>query len=338
MTDPIVKHYRSTTPAAVPTLSEGQIAVNMNDGKIFFGPSGGGTGVEIGYVLPATLNNYLLLTGGTISGALNVNGILTLGDDVTAGAYYIEFDDGAGVSDSNGNKVMVITKVTSAVNHINITNAATGTPPLIQPAGTDANIALRLQGKGISKVQLGDANLNYPDVDGVNRELLQTDGSGNLSWAKNPLVSSLLHIQDQKAQGVQGQSLSSGAWRTKDLNTVVTNEISGASLATNQITLPAGTYWADISSPVYGQPNASLHKAKLYNITDAANTIIGTSERCSHSSNSSTCSFITGKFTIAGAKVFEVQHRVGNSITGGTHCDFFGTIEIYTDVKIWKLY
>ena len=42
-----------------------------------------------------------------------------------------------------------------------------------------------------------------------------------------------LHIQDQKPQGTYGGTFTAGAWRTRDLNTVLTNTITGASLAAN---------------------------------------------------------------------------------------------------------
>ena len=65
------------------------------------------------------------------------------------------------------------------------------------------------------------------------------------------LKHNLLHIRDEKAQNTAGGTFTSGAWRTRDLNTVKTNEITGASLAANQITLPAGTYWVEWSAPAY---------------------------------------------------------------------------------------
>ena len=52
----------------------------------------------------------------------------------------------------------------------------------------------------------------------------------------------LLHMRDEKANGTQGGTFTSGSWYTRDLNTVVTNEINGASLSSNQFTLPAGDY------------------------------------------------------------------------------------------------
>lgn len=57
------------------------------------------------------------------------------------------------LTDSNGNELVTFTETASAVNQINITNAATGTTgPLISPEG-ETNIDLRLAGKGTGKVK-----------------------------------------------------------------------------------------------------------------------------------------------------------------------------------------
>jgi len=45
--------------------------------------------------------------------------------------------------DTNGNETIVFTATASAVNHIGITNAATGNPPEIAAIGDDSNIASR---------------------------------------------------------------------------------------------------------------------------------------------------------------------------------------------------
>ena len=61
------------------------------------------------------------------------------------------------------------------------------------------------------------------------------------------------NIVDQKANGTNAGSFTSGAWRTRDLNTTIgNNTITGSSLSSNQFTLPSGTYRINASSPAYG--------------------------------------------------------------------------------------
>lgn len=89
---------------------------------------------------------------------------------------------GTAITDTNGNEIIETPATASAVNHLKVTNAITGTGVLLEGAGDDTNIPIRLRGKGSSKVQLGDADLKFPDVDGSSSQVLTTDGSGNLSW------------------------------------------------------------------------------------------------------------------------------------------------------------
>jgi hypothetical protein len=146
----------------------------------------------------------------------------------------------------------------------------------------------------------------------------------------------LLHVRDEKASGTGGGTLTSGAWRTRTLNTSLTNEISGASLSSNQITLPSGTYFINAIANVGA--NSQSHKAKLANITDTSDTVIGTSE-FNEPGSGSTKSFVIGRFTIASSKVFELQHRSGNTTdaNGFGVSSGFSVVEVYADVQIWKV-
>ncbi len=56
------------------------------------------------------------------------------------------------VLDNNGNELVVFTGVTSAVNYITITNAATGSGPIIGVDGSDTNIDLNILPKGTGTV------------------------------------------------------------------------------------------------------------------------------------------------------------------------------------------
>jgi hypothetical protein len=174
--------------------------------------------------------------------------------------------------------------------------------------------------------------------------IADTSDSGN---AKKVLASDLavllstqllLHIQDQKTSGVNGGTFTAGANRTRDLTTVITNEIPGASLGSNQITLPAGSYYIEVRAPAF---YVAKHQAYLRNITDGLTTLTGSSTAVNflESSGSITDSCIQGKFTIASSKVFEVQHRCSATFAtfGFGQSTSFGPFEVYTDVRIWKL-
>ena len=146
--------------------------------------------------------------------------------------------------------------------------------------------------------------------------------------------SQLFHVRDEKANNTNGGSCTGGTWNTRDLNTILTNEISGASLSSNQITLPSGTYFITASAPMHV---VARHKLKLRNITDSSDTLIGTSEY--HNSDEQVRSFLTGRFTIASSKTFELQHYSQNSIaTNGLGMQTSASVvEVYADVQIWKV-
>jgi hypothetical protein len=69
----------------------------------------------------------------------------------------------------------------SAVNEITITNADTTNAPEISATGDDTNIDLKLTPKGSGNLVLD--GIKFPNADGTANQVLQTDGSGNLSFA-----------------------------------------------------------------------------------------------------------------------------------------------------------
>lgn len=67
----------------------------------------------------------------------------------------------ANLIDSNGNEVLEHTATASAVNHVNITNAATGNGVTLQTAGGDTNVDLIVTAKGSGAVTL-PKRVNFP--------------------------------------------------------------------------------------------------------------------------------------------------------------------------------
>lgn len=143
-----------------------------------------------------------------------------------------------------------------------------------------------------------------------------------------------LNAVDQKAQNTEGGSFTSGAWRTRDLNTLRHNTISGASLAANRITLPAGKYICQFCAPAYATSVNTLHQTRLRNITAGTDLIIGSSARGA----AQTLSVGAGHFTLTVTSLIELQHIIGTT----RNTDGFGkaanfTSEIYGQVSIWRV-
>jgi hypothetical protein len=149
------------------------------------------------------------------------------------------------------------------------------------------------------------------------------------------LVKPLMHLQDQKAAGASGGTFTAGAWRTRDINTVVTNNILGA-LNANQITLVPGNYRIEATVPGYA---CGQHKACLYNVTAGAIQMLGTMEY--NNVAASNRSIITGDFTIAATSAFEIRHY--GSISRATDgfgygvATLDGSTNVFTDVRIWRI-
>lgn len=150
-----------------------------------------------------------------------------------------------------------------------------------------------------------------------------------------------LCVVDEKSTGTDGGTFTSGAWRTRDLNTTRANTITGASIGSNQITLPAGTFRIQATAPAAQGPATDFAKARLYNITDAATVIVGTTSVigvAGSTGQSQERSLIVGRFTIASQKVFEIQHQISSSAStnGFGHASGFSEVEVYTVVEIYQ--
>ena len=87
---------------------------------------------------------------------------------------------GTSILDTNGNELFKLTATGSAVNEITYNNAATGNKPTLTASGDDSNIGISIQPKGTGTITI-DA-LTFPAADGSSGQILQTDGSGNLSF------------------------------------------------------------------------------------------------------------------------------------------------------------
>lgn len=173
----------------------------------------------------------------------------------------------------------------------------------------------------------------------INVDLINSSGTfadWNINIAGNPGAAGsgggtdYILIQDQKTTNTDGGDFTSGAWRTRDLNTEVSDAGGHASVASNQITLAAGTYRCRISAPAY---QVTRHQLRLQDITNTATLLMGSCGYTVAGGGNQTHSFIEGRFTLAGTTVLEVQHQAETTQASGVGfgvASHFGAFELYT--------
>jgi microcystin-dependent protein len=143
-------------------------------------------------------------------------------------------------------------------------------------------------------------------------------------------IGGYLRVQEEQPSGTGGGTPSTG-WQTRVLNAVKTNTIDGASLASNTITLPAGTYKIEASAPGF----SSTHQLRLYNIAQSAAALVGTSTLAG---GDGMRSFIKGVVTFPTATQLRLDHYFGTSNSGALGKPASsGNAEIYSEVFIEKV-
>jgi len=144
-----------------------------------------------------------------------------------------------------------------------------------------------------------------------------------------------IHIRDEKASSTQGGTSIATTWQTRVLNTESVDTGGNATLASNQITLAAGTYRVRARAPA---SLSSIHKIRLRNVTSGVTLLVGSSAYNSPVSGIQTDSVLTGRITVAAAQVLELQHWVNTArgTDGLGTATISGEVEVYAEVEFWK--
>jgi hypothetical protein len=142
-----------------------------------------------------------------------------------------------------------------------------------------------------------------------------------------------IYVREELAAGGYPPATQTGVWGRRLLNVVSWNSISGASLASNRVTLPAGTYEYSGSAPAAA---ALRNQIRLYCTTDALNFNNGTSEHAGNDGSSR--SIVRGLFVISAPKTFELQHSAEQASTfmwgfPGSK----GGAEVYSEIMFTKV-
>jgi hypothetical protein len=141
-------------------------------------------------------------------------------------------------------------------------------------------------------------------------------------------------FNETQASGTEGGGFTSGSFVKRTLNTTVVNNITGCSIASSVITLPAGTYYFTGRAPAF---NVQGNQTRIQNTTAATTVQLGTTMYVS--SNNTCIALVEGIVTITASTNFELQHRC--SLTVNTNglgaAQSFGNSEIYSQLLIRRI-
>jgi hypothetical protein len=186
----------------------------------------GGTGVTFATTDKSTKILFVDGTNVIDTGTVSLTGVQTLTNKTLTEPKIV---NGGFIADANGNEQIKFTTTASAVNELTVINSATGSAPDIQSTGGDANIDLKITPKGTGKIILD--GLAFPNADGGANQVLQTNGSGVLSFAT-------------VSGGAAWQAVKSGNFNASAKEGYFVNTTSGAITAT----LPASPTIGDFIS------------------------------------------------------------------------------------------
>jgi len=166
--------------------------------------------------------------------------------------------------------------------------------------------------------------------------LLQCDGSAIRSMViREP--QGVFHLQDQKTSGTAGQTISATTWTKRDLQTTIRNSITGASVASSVVSLPAGTYRVrGVVSGVSVAATVGISQVRIRNTTDGAT--LGLAVQTTTTPNSINVPLVLDtEFTISGTKNIEIQHYVTG--TGGAvgNAASSGEVETYASIRFERV-
>ena len=179
---------------------------------------------------------------------------------------------------------------------------------------------------------------NVSAASSVTAATFHGSGANLTSLPASGLFSSYALIEDQKGAGANGGTFTSGAWRTRDLNTEIFDPDNIVSISSNQFTLQAGNYFIEASAPAY---HVDRHQAALYDITADNFHTVGTNEYAKGDAGTGSRSIVTARVTISSANVYEIRHRCQTTFATYGFGVFIGTSQWITDnnytyVKIFK--
>lgn len=280
-------------------------------------------------VMIAAIGEVLSNAGETVSDA-DYAGLVTSIADVFLGISAIENITTSTTLDGDDNKKFIIADNTITLGFDVATTLGSGWYIYIHNKGTgivtlDPSAAELIDGAATLNLQPGQSCM------------IMCDGVGFYTVGRQS-KQKIAILEDRKTTGTNGGTFTSGAWRTRDLNTEVIDDDNLVSISSNQFTLVPGKYKIHIAS-VIGLVNTV--KPRLYNVTDSAVVNEGINAYHNAAVNGNTIVSCDFYVNIAASKAFELQMQC--QTTGATTGFGSATVawspahETYTQIVIEQL-
>jgi len=144
-------------------------------------------------------------------------------------------------------------------------------------------------------------------------------------------------FQDQKTSGTSGGAATADAWTARTLQTSAVNNITGCALATNTITLTAGSYFINATAFFY---KLNAYQMRLQNTTANTTLITGISTFAASSANIGNNGMLSGYITLTGSTSLQLQYYAdGPSINTNDLgvAGVNGTNECYATITIQQV-
>lgn len=149
-----------------------------------------------------------------------------------------------------------------------------------------------------------------------------------------------LQVEDQKAQGTAGGTPVATTWTASVLNTSVANSITGAALATNQVTLPAGTYYISANKTFWATGETQIRFKSTTTAKILTGPSIGLVANTVANAFGNVTAQVAGFLTLTAPEVFELQYWTSNAAATsglGVALNNAGEVEVYAQVCILDL-
>jgi hypothetical protein len=161
--------------------------------------------------------------------------------------------------------------------------------------------------------------------------------NANFTFAAANPSSAISIFNETQASGTQGGTATSGSYAKRVLNTTVTNNITGCSIASSVVTLAtSGTYYLVGIAPGW---RCGGFKLRLQNTTTPATIALGTSGGAGLADDYQDWTTVQGYVTTTTSTNIELQMQVSNTSasSGLGRAVTFGDSEIYAQLYILKV-